>query len=352
MDKHDRPYKCAAEGCGKLPGFTYSGGLLRHEREVHGKHGGSKASFNCPYSNCLRHTGKPFSREDNLNEHLRRVHANRHHEGDVFFDSPVDTIRDAILMVLGRDQWRSSEDSMPSDLRETETNWSENADSPRGLNVDDLATHLTNLLHRKRQPKSEDPENNRPGLKRDWNLETLGKIAIAAGICGGLSLPAVAAQHAPPTAALHLAIGASIAASGIIPALRSNDAVPQNYQTAAYGTWVAAFTAFLVLELMRRPNGLQRRLLGGTVLFSSLNLLGTLSQNADSTLDGILNWGALALTASLCVIPVIMDYMSPRAAAEMAANERGVYVPTWDNQQWQHNPQLPLLPAAHRQHHG
>ena len=39
MDKHDRPYKCAADGCEKLPGFTYSGGLLRHEREVHGKHG-------------------------------------------------------------------------------------------------------------------------------------------------------------------------------------------------------------------------------------------------------------------------------------------------------------------------
>jgi hypothetical protein len=39
MDKHDRPYKCPAKGCEKLPGFTYSGGLLRHEREVHGKHG-------------------------------------------------------------------------------------------------------------------------------------------------------------------------------------------------------------------------------------------------------------------------------------------------------------------------
>lgn len=74
MDKHDRPYKCAAEGCEKLPGFTYSGGLLRHEREVHGKHGGPKNSFNCPHVNCKRHTGKGFSRLENLNEHLRRVH--------------------------------------------------------------------------------------------------------------------------------------------------------------------------------------------------------------------------------------------------------------------------------------
>jgi hypothetical protein len=74
MDKHDRPYKCAADGCEKLPGFTYSGGLLRHEREVHGKHGGPKNSFNCPHPNCKRHTGKGFSRLENLNEHLRRVH--------------------------------------------------------------------------------------------------------------------------------------------------------------------------------------------------------------------------------------------------------------------------------------
>jgi len=47
-----------------------------------------------------------------------------------------------------------------------------------------------------------------------------------------------------------------------------------------------------------------------------------------------------------------MDYMSPRAAAEMAANVPGfVHVPAWDNQQWQHNTQLPLLPAAQSQHH-
>ncbi|KAF9880803.1 fungal specific transcription factor [Colletotrichum karsti] len=74
MDKHERPYRCGAEGCEKLPGFTYSGGLLRHEREVHGKHGGPKNTVNCPHPNCKRHTGKGFSRQENLNEHLRRVH--------------------------------------------------------------------------------------------------------------------------------------------------------------------------------------------------------------------------------------------------------------------------------------
>jgi hypothetical protein len=74
MDKHERPYRCEHDGCEKLPGFTYSGGLLRHEREVHGKHGGPKKTVNCPHVNCKRHTGKGFSRQENLNEHLRRVH--------------------------------------------------------------------------------------------------------------------------------------------------------------------------------------------------------------------------------------------------------------------------------------
>jgi hypothetical protein len=74
MDKHDRPYKCPAEGCEKLPGFTYSGGLLRHQREVHNLHGGPRKQLNCPHPNCKRFSGKGFSRQENLNEHLRRVH--------------------------------------------------------------------------------------------------------------------------------------------------------------------------------------------------------------------------------------------------------------------------------------
>ncbi|EPQ66318.1 Bgt-1830 [Blumeria graminis f. sp. tritici] len=74
MDKHDRPYKCPSEGCDKLPGFTYSGGLLRHQREVHNLHGGPRKQLNCPHPNCKRFSGKGFSRQENLNEHLRRVH--------------------------------------------------------------------------------------------------------------------------------------------------------------------------------------------------------------------------------------------------------------------------------------
>jgi hypothetical protein len=74
MDKHDRPYKCAVKGCEKLQGFTYSGGLLRHEREVHKMHGGTKKSLFCPFADCKRSSGSGFTRKENLAEHVRRVH--------------------------------------------------------------------------------------------------------------------------------------------------------------------------------------------------------------------------------------------------------------------------------------
>ncbi|MCJ1243371.1 hypothetical protein MMC30_000568, partial [Trapelia coarctata] len=61
-------------GCEKIQGFTYSGGLLRHQREVHKQHGGPKAPRMCPHRDCKRSTGTGFSRKENLNEHLRRVH--------------------------------------------------------------------------------------------------------------------------------------------------------------------------------------------------------------------------------------------------------------------------------------
>jgi len=74
MDKHDRPYKCKEKGCEKLQGFTYSGGLLRHQREVHKQNGGKSASLFCPMPNCKRNAGTGFTRKENLAEHIRRVH--------------------------------------------------------------------------------------------------------------------------------------------------------------------------------------------------------------------------------------------------------------------------------------
>ncbi|KAK3903104.1 cell wall transcription factor ACE2 [Staphylotrichum tortipilum] len=76
MDKHERPYKCVEPTCQKLLGFTYSGGLLRHEREVHKMHGGPKNPVFCPHAACKRFVegGHGFTRQENLNEHMRRVH--------------------------------------------------------------------------------------------------------------------------------------------------------------------------------------------------------------------------------------------------------------------------------------
>ena len=74
MDRHERPYVCEKTGCEKLKGFTYAGGLIRHEREVHKQHGGPKETLMCPIPYCKRNTGHGFTRKENLNEHLRRVH--------------------------------------------------------------------------------------------------------------------------------------------------------------------------------------------------------------------------------------------------------------------------------------
>lgn len=115
MDKHERPYRCEHEGCEKLSGFTYSGGLLRHEREVHGKHGGPKKTLNCPHQSCKRYTGKGFSRQENLNEHLRRVHTegatsppaddgpHHHHQSDDDGERGVKRKRDSLERGEGED---------------------------------------------------------------------------------------------------------------------------------------------------------------------------------------------------------------------------------------------------------
>ncbi|PQE25502.1 c2h2 transcription factor protein [Rutstroemia sp. NJR-2017a BBW] len=113
MDKHDRPYRCKEAGCEKLPGFTYSGGLLRHEREVHGKHGGPKKQLNCPHPNCKRHTGKGFSRQENLNEHLRRVHT----DGGITQVAVEEAEEDPTQAVAGGKRKRGTSKG-DSDLRE------------------------------------------------------------------------------------------------------------------------------------------------------------------------------------------------------------------------------------------
>ncbi|OAR00488.1 hypothetical protein LLEC1_00813 [Akanthomyces lecanii] len=101
MDKHERPYRCPADGCENLPGFTYSGGLLRHEREVHNKHGGPKNTVNCPHPNCKRHTGKGFSRQENLNEHLRRADMEQQGQHSLAMMAQIAELQDALRHGLG-----------------------------------------------------------------------------------------------------------------------------------------------------------------------------------------------------------------------------------------------------------
>jgi hypothetical protein len=72
--KHDRPYKCLVKGCENLKGYKYSSGLLRHEREAHRIHGGTKKPLFCPFTDCMRSSGISFTRNEHLAGHLDRVH--------------------------------------------------------------------------------------------------------------------------------------------------------------------------------------------------------------------------------------------------------------------------------------
>lgn len=115
MDKHERPYVCSVRGCEKVQGFTYSGGLLRHEREVHGKHGGPKKAFNCPHENCKRSSGKGFSRMENLQEHLRRVHTGTATPGVSDSGGGASEVASAAYAVIRVTMTRGGEGPKPAD---------------------------------------------------------------------------------------------------------------------------------------------------------------------------------------------------------------------------------------------
>jgi hypothetical protein len=82
MDLHEKPYKCQEPGCESGPGYTYSGGLLRHYREVHRMHLPTRGLvFFCTYPHCNRSSGTGFTRRENLQEHIRRRHSENPSEG-------------------------------------------------------------------------------------------------------------------------------------------------------------------------------------------------------------------------------------------------------------------------------
>ncbi|KAM7211567.1 hypothetical protein V8F06_013037 [Rhypophila decipiens] len=144
-----------------------------------------------------------------------------------------------------------------------------------------------------------------------------GSAALVLAACFACtSLPMVAAtENAPGRLAIpgvipHIAAGTSIASSfSIFPLRNDGDLVqPERWLWIAYTTWGVSFFTLLVCELFhRRP--MQRKLLVGTVLLASLNLLGSLKEGSSSALEGVLCWGPMALTASLLGVPVIMDSM-------------------------------------------
>ena len=74
MNRHGRPYKCREVGCELSPRFTYSGGLLRHQREVHKIHLSTKQPLFCLFPSCSRNSRTGFTRKENLEEHKRRRH--------------------------------------------------------------------------------------------------------------------------------------------------------------------------------------------------------------------------------------------------------------------------------------
>lgn len=125
MDKHDRPYKCYEPGCDKIQGFTYSGGLLRHQREVHKKNTDAKKTLMCPYADCNRSTGNGFTRQENLREHLRRRHMHTDDGTAIVVDMPweraheLDGVR---VPTTGLKRKLDSPDGQPGELPETDEN--------------------------------------------------------------------------------------------------------------------------------------------------------------------------------------------------------------------------------------
>lgn len=69
-----KSHRCYVPGCINMNGFASSSGLVRHQREVHGMHGGVKEKLFCRYLNCKRHIGKEFARRANRDQHEKRIH--------------------------------------------------------------------------------------------------------------------------------------------------------------------------------------------------------------------------------------------------------------------------------------
>jgi hypothetical protein len=136
MDRHERPYKCNEPGCEASPGFTYPGGLLRHQREVHKICLTQKESILCPFPNCVRASGNGFTRNGNLEDHCRR----RHH-------SPLDANVQPEEQASRKRQRLMTPQPYTSDCRDIDEGENENCAKERQLNS--LVNHLCTQLVQK-----------------------------------------------------------------------------------------------------------------------------------------------------------------------------------------------------------
>ena len=85
MNKHNRPFKCGVAGCPHSSGFSAKGDLERHKRAKHkdlflnelGIQPSNQFCY-CSEPSCRRSSSSsnrnPFTRTDNLQEHIKRRH--------------------------------------------------------------------------------------------------------------------------------------------------------------------------------------------------------------------------------------------------------------------------------------
>lgn len=139
---------------------------------------------------------------------------------------------------------------------------------------------------------------------------------LLAKLMSGLGVP-VALAHRIPDWLLHIVGGTTVATGACVPALQPAEGETKAYRTGAYIAWAVTFAIFITMELYQRQD--QRRLLLGLVVFCGANLLGSLAEDSSTTIDTIKNWGPLALSLSLWVVPEWIQLMGARQVVDAVA---------------------------------
>ena len=80
--------------------------------------GGPRKQLNCPHPNCKRNSGKGFSRQENLNEHLRRVHTPATAEGELISPNPEETEEETAVRSGVKRKRIEQQEQQPTDVRD------------------------------------------------------------------------------------------------------------------------------------------------------------------------------------------------------------------------------------------